>query len=74
MIGDDGGAFRNHQHEIRIEDRFAIERTELIAGGGSADAKGVLATDEKWNFSLEPVPIGREESNHAAKVIVMAVA
>jgi hypothetical protein len=74
VIGDDGGAFRHHQHEIRIEDCFAIERTELTAGGGAADAKGVLAAYEEWNFSLEPVPIGREESHHAAEVIVMTVA
>ena len=46
----------------------------LTAGGGAADAKGVLATDEEGNFSLEPVLIGREESHHAAEVIVMAVA
>src|SRR5262245_54286951 len=70
MIGNDGGAFRHHQHETRIEDRFAIERTELTAGGGATDAKGVLAT----NDLLEPVPIGRKEPDQAAEVIVMAVA
>src|SRR5262249_46288802 len=63
VIGNDGGAFRHHQHEIRIEDRFAIERTELTAGGGATDAKGVLSTDEERNFSLEPVPIGCKESH-----------
>src|SRR5262245_36749202 len=74
VIGNDGGAFRHHQHETRIEDRFAIERTELTAGGGATDAKGVLATDEEWNFLLEPLPIGRKEPDQASEVIVMAVA
>ena len=73
MVGDDGRLRRHHQREIGLENSLAVERAELAAGI-AADAEAVLAADIERQLALEPALVGLEEADHAAEMVVMAVA
>ena len=73
MIGDQGRAFRQHQREVGVHDRAAVERAE-IAAGILAQAERVLAADIERQLAFELALGGVEEADHAAEMVVMAVA
>ncbi len=73
LIGDDRRLRRQHQREIGIEDRLAVERAE-IAARIAAQAERVLAADVERHFAFQLALGGVEEADHAAEMIVMTVA
>ena len=73
VVGDDRRLRRHHQRQIGVEDRLAVERAE-IAAGIAAQAEAILAADIERNFAFELAPGGGKKADHAAEMVVMAVA
>ena len=67
------GSSRHHQRQIGVDDRLAVERAE-IAARIAPPAKAVLAADVERQLLLERRPMRLEEAEHAAEMVVMAVA
>jgi hypothetical protein len=59
-------AIADYNKANRLDPSYA---PAFLGRGHAYKAKGVLATNEEWNFLLEPVPIGRKEPDQAAEVI-----
>ena len=73
MIGDDRRLRRHHQRQVGVQNRLAVERAELAAGI-AANAEAILAADIKRHLGLKRAPGGVEKADHAAEMIVMAMA
>src|SRR6202043_3127804 len=74
VVGDDRGLLRHHEQQICIHDGLAIGRAVLAAVGIDPSAEAVLAPDEEGQPVLELALGGRQETDHAAEVVVMAMA
>ena len=73
MLRDDGRSLGQHEFEVRVHDRLAVEGT-ILPGGRFARAEAVLASYEEGQLTLELPLIDREEAGQPAEMIIMSVA